>query len=149
MSDNIINVNIIDEPLQIIGEIITSGTVIEANISTGPTQIEAIIDSGVKGEPFKFEDFTSEQLASLKGEPFRFEDLTPEQLQIVGADKHYRHKQIISSDTWIINHNLNKRPSINISDSAGTTLIGDTEYVDDNVVIEHFTNQYSGEAYLN
>lgn len=42
---------------------------------------------GPKGEPFKYSDFTSEQLASLKGpkgdkgEPFRYSDFTTEQLQ--------------------------------------------------------------------
>ena len=41
---------------------------------------------GDKGEPFKYSDFTSEQLENLKGpkgdkgEPFKFSDFTPEQL---------------------------------------------------------------------
>jgi hypothetical protein len=38
---------------------------------------------GDKGDPFKYEDFTPEQLANLKGEqgePFKYEDFTPEQL---------------------------------------------------------------------
>lgn len=41
---------------------------------------------GPKGEPFKFSDFTQEQLNALKGpkgdkgEPFRYSDFTPEQL---------------------------------------------------------------------
>ena len=48
---------------------------------------------GDKGEPFKFSDFTSEQLAQLKGpkgdkgEPFKFSDFTPEQLQQLKGPK--------------------------------------------------------------
>lgn len=41
-------------------------------------------DKGDKGEPFTYEDFTSEQLETLKGEqgePFTYEDFTPEQLE--------------------------------------------------------------------
>ena len=45
---------------------------------------------GAKGEPFRYEDFTAEQLASLKGEkgdPFTYADFTPEQLETLkGAD---------------------------------------------------------------
>lgn len=35
---------------------------------------------GPKGDSFKYEDFTPEQLAALKGDPFRYSDFTPEQL---------------------------------------------------------------------
>ena len=45
---------------------------------------------GAKGDPFRYEDFTAEQLASLKGEkgdPFTYADFTPEQLETLkGAD---------------------------------------------------------------
>ena len=40
----------------------------------------------LKGDPFVYENFTSEQLAKLKGDkgdPFAFEDFTPEQLAIL------------------------------------------------------------------
>ena len=48
---------------------------------------------GPKGEPFRFSDFTQEQLNSLKGpkgdkgEPFRYSDFTPEQLQALRGPK--------------------------------------------------------------
>ncbi len=48
---------------------------------------------GPKGEPFKYSDFTSEQLASLKGpkgdkgEPFRYSDFTQEQLNALKGPK--------------------------------------------------------------
>ena len=47
-------------------------------------------EKGDKGEPFRYDDFTPEQLASLKGEkgdPFTYADFTPEQLETLkGAD---------------------------------------------------------------
>lgn len=48
---------------------------------------------GPKGEPFKFSDFTQDQLNSLKGpkgdkgEPFRYSDFTPEQLLALKGPK--------------------------------------------------------------
>lgn len=45
-------------------------------------------ETGPKGEPFKYEDFTKEQLASLKGpkgDAFKFEDFTDEQLEKLGV----------------------------------------------------------------
>lgn len=35
----------------------------------------------VKGEPFRYEDFTEEQLKALKGKDFKYEDFSPEQLE--------------------------------------------------------------------
>ena len=47
-------------------------------------------EKGDKGDPFTYDDFTTEQLASLKGEkgdPFTYADFTPEQLETLkGAD---------------------------------------------------------------
>ena len=48
---------------------------------------------GPKGEPFKYSDFTAEQLALLKGpkgdkgEPFKFSDFTQEQLNLLKGPK--------------------------------------------------------------
>ena len=48
---------------------------------------------GDKGEPFKFSDFTSEQLQALKGpkgdkgEPFKYSDFTQEQLNALKGPK--------------------------------------------------------------
>ena len=47
-------------------------------------------EKGDKGDPFRYDDFTPEQLASLKGDkgdPFTYEDFTPEQLASLKGDK--------------------------------------------------------------
>lgn len=56
-----------------------------------PEQIEKL--KGPKGEPFRYSDFTQEQLNALKGpkgdkgEPFRYSDFTAEQLQALKGPK--------------------------------------------------------------
>lgn len=53
------------------------------------------------------------------------------------------------SDRWEIVHNLGKRPSITVVDSAGTVVMGEYEYTDENTVICTFSGAFSGECYLN
>ena len=64
-------------------------------------------------------------------------------------DKYYEHHQNISAKIWKINHNLNKKPSATVVDSAGTNVIGEIVYIDDNSLELHFSAQFSGIAYLN
>ena len=62
-----------------------------SNVQLTPEQIEKL--KGPKGEPFKFSDFTQDQLNALKGpkgdkgEPFRYSDFTAEQLQALRGPK--------------------------------------------------------------
>ncbi len=65
-------------------------------VQTGGTELERTIGlsfSGLKGEPFRFEDFTKDQLALLKGEkgekgdPFTYGDFTQEQLALLKGEK--------------------------------------------------------------
>jgi hypothetical protein len=67
---------------------------------------------------------------------------------IVG-DKTYRHIQGVSSNTWTVNHGLNKYPSVSVQDSAGTTVIGDITYNDKNTITLTFSGAFSGEAHFN
>lgn len=67
----------------------------------------------------------------------------------VDGDKHFEFTQDTPSDTWIIDHNLGKDPSVTVVDSAGNVVEGDCEYVNTNKVILSFSNAFSGKAYLN
>ena len=61
------------------------------------------IGQGEKGEPFRYEDFTPEQLEALKGEKgesFKYEDFTPEQLEALRG-KDGRDVEFGKSDTHI------------------------------------------------
>lgn len=58
-------------------------------------------------------------------------------------------EQGIASDIWVINHNLNKRPSIQLVDSSGRVFEADREYTNNNQVIIHLQSATTGFAYLN
>ena len=64
-------------------------------------------------------------------------------------DKHYRHVQGLSANVWNIAHGLNKFPAVVVKDSAGTIVIGEIDYVDNNNLTLTFSGAFSGEAYLN
>lgn len=62
-----------------------------SNVQLTPEQIEKL--KGPKGEPFKYSDFTQDQLNALKGpkgdkgEPFKYSDFTAEQLAALKGPK--------------------------------------------------------------
>lgn len=62
-----------------------------SNVQLTPEQIEKL--KGPKGEPFKYSDFTQDQLNALKGpkgdkgEPFKYSDFTVEQLAALKGPK--------------------------------------------------------------
>lgn len=66
-----------------------------------------------------------------------------------GGDVHYEHMQSIATDEWVIDHNLNKFPSVTVVDSAGTVVYGEVYYPNKNKVIIKFMAAFSGRAYLN
>ena len=67
----------------------------------------------------------------------------------VDSDKNFVHMQGVPSDTWTINHTLNKYPSVTIIDSGGTEVIGNIKYIDTSTVIVTFASGFSGKAILN
>lgn len=63
--------------------------------------------------------------------------------------KNFTYTQAVPSRVWTINHNLDKKPSVSVVDSADTVVVGNVEYVDDNNLVITFENIFSGKAYLN
>jgi hypothetical protein len=61
----------------------------------------------------------------------------------------YTHTQNISSDTWVIQHNLGRHPSVVVIDSAGSVIISDVQYDSEYQVTVRFSAGFSGKAYLN
>lgn len=76
-------------------------------------------------------------------------DLITEVAMQAGGDKNYVHRQNVSSATWVIDHNLNKYPSIRVEDSAHNDVVGDYDYDSANRVTLRFAGAFSGTAYLN
>ena len=58
-------------------------------------------------------------------------------------------EQGVASDTWEIEHNLGKKPSVTIVDSANNVITPEVEYVDDNNVVVLRNGATTGYAYLN
>lgn len=58
-------------------------------------------------------------------------------------------EQGIASDEWVIEHNLNKYPSVTVVDSADNTVIGYVTYDNENTITIKFNAAFKGKAYLN
>ena len=72
---------------------------------------------------------------------------------IIG-DITYTHNQSSTSDTWVINHNLNRFPSVTVIDSANTIVQGTVVYNSNKqLTITFFSGgsalAFQGKAYLN
>ena len=68
---------------------------------------------------------------------------------VVKEDANYIHVQASPSDYWVMPHNLNKKVSIGIEDTAGTTIRGEIIKNNGQEVIVAFNFSFSGEAYFN
>lgn len=60
----------------------------------------------------------------------------------------YTHVQDSASNTWVINHNLDYYPNVEIVNSAGVAVVGDYQFINPNVVVATFTDPFAGKAYL-
>jgi len=67
---------------------------------------------------------------------------------IIG-DINYTFHQGVADTVWIIQHNLNKNPSVTIVDSMNTAVTGSITYNDLNTLTITFNAAMSGKAYLN
>lgn len=65
------------------------------------------------------------------------------------GDRTYVHTQTTASATWTIDHNMGKRPSVDVADSAGTKVMGRVTWPSGNRVVVIFSAPFAGQAYLN
>lgn len=65
------------------------------------------------------------------------------------SSKTFVYEQGVASDTWVIEHNLNKLPSITLVDSAGTVFQAAVLYNDLNKCTILLNGLTTGKAYLN
>ena len=64
-------------------------------------------------------------------------------------DKHYTHIQSVSASQWVITHNLNKYPAVQVIDSANNFCIGEVTHNSVNQLTLDFNASFTGNAYLN
>ena len=62
---------------------------------------------------------------------------------------NYVHTQAVPDADWTITHGLGRYPSVTVVDSAGSTVLGNVEYLSANQVVVHFNGAFGGSAYLN
>lgn len=65
------------------------------------------------------------------------------------VDKNFIFVQRIAETIWVIQHPLNKFPSVTIIDSGGNVVIGNVQYISTNEVRCFFSAPFAGKAYLN
>ena len=65
------------------------------------------------------------------------------------SDKTYVFVQNTAANPWIIQHNLNKFPSVSMVLSTGQAGVADITYIDENNLTITFSGDESGKAYMN
>lgn len=61
----------------------------------------------------------------------------------------FTFNQNVASATWIITHNMARYPAVSVVDSAGSVVVGEVRYIDQNNVEVKFSGAFAGKAYLN
>ena len=68
---------------------------------------------------------------------------------IYTTDANYVHSQGVPAAQWVITHNLGKKTSVTVVDSADQVVIGQPTYNSVNQITLDFQGSFSGKAYLN
>ena len=63
--------------------------------------------------------------------------------------RSYHHVQSIPSRVWEISHNLNKYPTVIITDNDNNEYEGEVRKIDENMIVITFSQPFSGYADLN
>ncbi len=70
-------------------------------------------------------------------------------LQTLTVQTNYVHDQQTASSSWVVVHNMGKKPSVSIVDTADDEVIGKVTYNSNNQLTITFSAPTSGKAYLN
>jgi hypothetical protein len=65
------------------------------------------------------------------------------------TDANHVHSQGVPASQWVITHNLGKKTSVTVVDSADQVVIGQVTYNSVNQVTLDFQGSFSGKAYFN
>lgn len=96
------------------------------------------------------EDFYNLTLSYIGGNGFLYLGKVYDVVNFtLSGDKKYTHTQPTPSTNWIIEHNLNKFPSVSVVNNNNLLMYGETTYIDENNLTINFSAGFSGKAYLN
>jgi len=65
------------------------------------------------------------------------------------VDKNVEYTQATPANIWVIEHNMDKHPSVHTEDTSGNDVKGEIDYVSDDIVHVIFSSPISGTATLN
>jgi hypothetical protein len=83
------------------------------------------------------------------GDKYPTVDTINEALSKIKQDKNFIYNQTNASSVWSITHNLDKKPSVTVVDTADSHVIGQVNYINNNQVTITFKASFSGYAYFN
>lgn len=66
----------------------------------------------------------------------------------IPAAQSFIHEQLTPSSLWVITHNLNKYPSVTVTDSGGNVVVGDIKHTSLNTTEISFSAAFAGKAIL-
>ena len=116
----------------------------EVNVEITPSleiQVE-IVATGPQGPPGDSADLSADSI--IETDEKQFISLA-DKLKLAG----FIHDQIATSSTWVVNHTLDKFPSVSVVDTGGNLVMGDVEYISTSQLKIYFSYEFSGKAYLN
>ena len=106
-----------------------------------------IINARIDDEVERLEDEIEQSVVDIQGSALIDADRVEHTVTL--SSKTFIFEQGIPATEWVINHNLNKRPSIELADYNGQRFEAYREYTNDNQVIIRLDSAGTGYAYLN
>lgn len=107
-----------------------------------------VINGHIDEEVARLEDEIEQSVTTIVGSDLIGVDKQNQTVTI--TSKTYTHTQAIAQSQWVVNHNLNKRPSYVVVDSDNKVQIpDDVIYNDDNRITFIFIGSFAGKAFLN
>lgn len=119
---------------------VTPNMAINANIQNGPIIVAQVTSSGPPGK----DGLSAYELWLSQGNVGSL-DVFLSSIASTG----FVYEQIMATDIWTVNHQLNKFPSVTVVDSGGNVAIGEVAYISNNQITIRFSAEFSGKVYLN
>lgn len=125
-------------------EAVVTSTTIDTHIDG--TKLEVVIGDAAKMEVAQAVNYIESGKAEIEPLVIRAEEAAERAERYAST---YIYEQAVASDTWVITHNLNKRPSVTVVDSSGNVFYPAVKYDSDNQCTATMNGATTGFAYLN
>lgn len=106
-----------------------------------------VINARIDSEVERLEDEIHDATLDIQGSDLI--GVSQNEQTVTITSKTFVFEQGIASDTWVIHHNLNKKPSVVLVDSTDTEFIAQVEYNNNNKLTVYLNGSTKGKAYLN